>query len=125
MCCIYCWRRASGQLIRDSREADFATLCVTRSGEGEPLIAIVTFADPAGSTSIAAAVGSFLDAIPVATTRASYAETLARLAEHIGPSHPVAELTPKDYATVMAGWSAAAPATWNRHLSVLTSFTDW
>jgi site-specific recombinase XerD len=61
----------------------------------------------------------------VATTRASYAETLARLAEHIGPSHSVAEVTPKDYAAVMAGWSTAAPATWNRHLSVLTSFTDW
>jgi hypothetical protein len=38
---------------------------------------------------------------------------------------PVAELTYEDYAAVMDRWSGVAPATWNRHLSALVSFTTW
>jgi integrase len=34
-------------------------------------------------------------------------------------------LTPADYAAVMGRWDGAAAATWNRHLSALTSFTAW
>jgi len=34
-------------------------------------------------------------------------------------------LQPGDYAAVMARWDSAAAATWNRHLSALTSFTVW
>ena len=32
---------------------------------------------------------------------------------------------PEDYAAVMGRWDGAAAATWNRHLSALTSFTAW
>ncbi|GGT11993.1 hypothetical protein GCM10010176_065930 [Nonomuraea spiralis] len=39
--------------------------------------------------------------------------------------HPVAALTPEQYAAVMERWTAAAAATWNRHLSALVSFTTW
>ncbi|WP_433323193.1 tyrosine-type recombinase/integrase [Spirillospora sp. CA-294931] len=34
-------------------------------------------------------------------------------------------LTPDDFAAVMDRWNDAAAATWNRHLSALTSFTAW
>ncbi|MBF8187472.1 tyrosine-type recombinase/integrase [Nonomuraea sp. K274] len=72
-----------------------------------------------------AAVERFLDSITVATTRAGYAETLARLTAMAGPAHPVAALAPEHYAAVMDRWKTAAAATWNRHLSALCSFTTW
>jgi integrase len=72
--------------------------------------------------SLAVAVDRYLDSVQTATTRASYAETLARPADVAGP---VDGLTPKAFAAVMARWDDAAPATWNRHLSALTSFTAW
>ena len=34
-------------------------------------------------------------------------------------------LQPEDYVAVMKRWDGAAAATWNRHLSALTSFTAW
>ncbi|WP_031171394.1 tyrosine-type recombinase/integrase [Streptosporangium roseum] len=72
-----------------------------------------------------AAVERFLASITAATTRAGYAETLARLTAVTGPAHPVAALAPEHYAAVMDRWKAAAAATWNRHLSALCSFTTW
>ncbi len=78
----------------------------------------------AGGDSVAAAVDRYLDSIQTATTRAGYAETLARLTAHAG-DRPAAALTPEDYAAVMDRWDGAAAATWNRHLSALTSFTAW
>src|ERR1039457_5538633 len=43
-----------------------------------------------------------------------------------GPARrPAGALTPEDYAAVMDRWDGAAAATWNRHLSALTSFTAW
>jgi integrase/recombinase XerC len=81
---------------------------------------------PAGDRStVAGAATQFLDALQVATTRRSYARTLARLAAVTGPQHPVADLDPDHYAAVMAAWDDAAAATWNRHLSALVSFTTW
>ncbi|WP_214104042.1 tyrosine-type recombinase/integrase [Acrocarpospora catenulata] len=82
--------------------------------------------DVAGATiTVAVAVERFLDSITTATTRASYAETLARLTAMAGPAHPVAALQPEHYAAVMDRWKTAAAATWNRHLSALVSFTTW
>ena len=78
-------------------------------------------AEPTGE-SVAAAVDRYLDSIQTSTTRASYAETLARLTAHAG-DRPAADLTPDDYAAAMDRWDGAAAATWNRHLSALTSFT--
>ncbi|WP_240973601.1 tyrosine-type recombinase/integrase [Nonomuraea composti] len=81
---------------------------------------------PAGDRStVAGATARFLDALQVATTRRSYARTLARLAAVTGPQHPVADLDPDHYAAVMAAWDDAAAATWNRHLSALVSLTTW
>ncbi|MFI6802846.1 tyrosine-type recombinase/integrase [Streptosporangium canum] len=64
-----------------------------------------------------------LGALPVATTRRSYARTLVRLTAVTGPHHPVADLDCDHYAAVMTAWDDAAAATWNGHLSALISFT--
>ena len=77
-----------------------------------------------GGLSVAGAVDRYLDGIQAATTRAGYAETLARLTAIAG-SRDAGALLPGDYAAVMARWDGAAAATWNRHLSALTSFTAW
>ncbi|SCG59787.1 site-specific integrase [Micromonospora inositola] len=71
------------------------------------------------------AVERYLESVRAATTRASYAETLAHLVAIAGASRSADALTPEDYATVMRRWDGAAAATWNRHLSALTSFTAW
>ena len=88
-------------------------------------------APPAGAApaiaegaTVAAAVDRYLDSIQARTTRDSYAETLARLTALAG-DRPAAVLMPEDYAAVMGRWDGAAAATWNRHLSALTSFTAW
>ena len=81
-------------------------------------------ADTADGETVAAAVDRYLDSVQTRTTRDSYAETLARLTALAG-TQPVGALTPEDYAAVMDRWDAAAAATWNRHLSALTSFTAW
>jgi site-specific recombinase XerC len=74
--------------------------------------------------SVAVAVDRYLDSVQTKTTRASYAETLARLTALAG-GQAVAELGPEDDAAAMDRWDGAAAATWNRHLSALTSFTAW
>ncbi|GAA3622924.1 site-specific integrase [Nonomuraea rosea] len=82
-------------------------------------------ADPAGpAISVATAVDRFLACLRTESTRHTYAKTLTRLAALLG-DRPVAELTCEDYAAVMDRWNAVAPATWNRHLSALVSFTAW
>ncbi len=77
-----------------------------------------------GGLSVADAVDRYLDGIQATTTRASYAETLTCLTTIAG-SRDAGTLQPGDYAGVMARWDGAAAATWNRHLSALTSFTAW
>ncbi|MBB5782024.1 tyrosine-type recombinase/integrase [Nonomuraea jabiensis] len=79
---------------------------------------------PVGPTT-ATAVDGFLDSLTAATTRAGYAETLRRLLAVTGTPFPAAALQPEHYAAAMERWTAATPATWNRHLSALTSFTTW
>ncbi|WP_200871886.1 tyrosine-type recombinase/integrase [Actinomadura welshii] len=93
-----------------------------------PAVSVVAFPGrlgPTGAATLAAAVDRYLDSIPAATTRASYDDTLARLIDLAGGASPVADLTPDDFAAVMQRWNTAAAATWNRHLSALTSFTTW
>lgn len=58
-------------------------------------------------------------------TRATYAETLARLRMLVGDRFPTGDLTPEVYAAVMANWDARAASTWNKHLSALRSFTGY
>ncbi|MEQ4723706.1 site-specific integrase [Nonomuraea sp. B19D2] len=95
-----------------------------------PVVAFPGTPGPAGEradrrASVAGAVEAFLDSLGAATTRIGYARTLARLTATAGPHHPVAGLDCDHYAAVMAAWDSAAPATWNRHLSALISFTTW
>ncbi|MEU4411306.1 tyrosine-type recombinase/integrase [Streptosporangium sp. NPDC023963] len=91
-------------------------------------MAVVPFpappAETIGGESVAAAIDRYLDSVQTATTRASYAETLARLTALAG-DRPAGALAPDDYTAVMERWGGAAAATWNRHLSALTSFTTW
>ena len=79
---------------------------------------------PASGEIVTAAVDRYLDSIKTKTTRSSYADTLARLVSRAG-GRDTASLLPEDYAAVMDRWDDAAAATWNRHLSALTSFTAW
>lgn len=88
-------------------------------------MSVVAFPASPGPVAVATAIDRFLDSLQAATTRAGYAETLARLVEVTGPARPAAALAPEDYAAVMARWDGASAATWNRHLSALTSFTTW
>ncbi|SDI11735.1 hypothetical protein SAMN05421505_13458 [Sinosporangium album] len=85
-------------------------------------MSIHEFPTPAvdGSQSVEAAVDHYLDSVHTKTTRARYANTLVRLTALAG-DRPAATLTPEDYAAVMDKWNSAASATWNRHLSALTS----
>jgi site-specific recombinase XerD len=75
------------------------------------------------------AVSRFLKTIQSTTTRDSYAETLTRLIEIVGsgrgPANLVIALDCDHYAAAMSCWADADDATWNRHLSALTSFTAW
>jgi len=81
--------------------------------------------DPGGErVAVAVAVERYLDSLQTRTTRDSYGETLTRLSDLAG-HRAAAALTPQDYAAVMDRWDATAAATWNRHLSALTSFTTW
>ena len=107
-----------------------------RRGTLEPMavIALPTPPDPPGGDrpdpmtvrdTVSGAAAAFTETLDAATTRASYAETLTALATVTGAGHPVAELTPDHYVAAMNRWTAASPATWNRHLSALVSFTTW
>ncbi|MEU4411301.1 hypothetical protein AB0F88_42930 [Streptosporangium sp. NPDC023963] len=91
-------------------------------------MAVVPFpappAETIGGESVAAAIDRYLNSVQIATTRASYAETLARLTALAG-DRPAGALAPDDYTAVTERWAGAAAATWNRHLSALTSFTTW
>ncbi|MEV1243381.1 tyrosine-type recombinase/integrase [Nonomuraea sp. NPDC050022] len=94
-----------------------------------PVVAFPGAPSPASNghsgATVADAVAHFLDSLGAATTRTSYARTLAQLTAVTGPNPPVAALQPEHYAAVMTGWDTAAAATWNRHLSALVSFTTW
>jgi site-specific recombinase XerD len=72
---------------------------------------------------VAEAAEAFLARSMPATTRRSYAQTLTRLAL----THGELPLSALDSATldsfVSATWTTCAPATWNRHVATLRSFT--
>ncbi|MGH3754719.1 MAG: tyrosine-type recombinase/integrase [Pseudonocardiaceae bacterium] len=80
------------------------------------------FESPVTLTSRAEQTPSSPDAGPDPTRQ--HAETLARLTALAG-DRPAGTLAPHDYAAVMERWAGAATATWNRHLSALTSLTTW
>jgi len=116
---------------KDASASAVASLASSAStvGRGHPDQGQNAFPGSPGSaydpSAVAAAVDRYLESVRAATTRASYAETLAHLVAIAGASRSADALTPEDYATVMRRWDGAAAATWNRHLSALTSFTAW
>jgi len=76
-----------------------------------------------GNRAFAAAVDAFLSQPDLAmTTRAKYRQTLAVLESELG----AAPVTGVGIAGVLAKrWRDAAPATWNRHLATVRSFTRY
>jgi hypothetical protein len=61
-----------------------------------------------------------------ASTRRSYQQTLDRLERALGREQPFATLTTNQVtAAVTAAWDGCAPATWNRHVATVRSFTGY
>jgi integrase len=86
---------------------------------------VVAFAR-AGQT-LGGAVAAFL-AQPglAASTRRSYQQTLDRLEWALGRNQPPATITTDQVtAAVTAAWDGCAPATWNRHVATVRSFTSY
>jgi len=76
---------------------------------------------------LAGAVAAFL-AQPdlAASTPRSYQQTLDRLERALGREQPFATLTTNQVtAAVTAAWDRCAPATWNRHVATVRSFTGY
>ncbi|HJS93729.1 MAG TPA: site-specific integrase, partial [Solirubrobacteraceae bacterium] len=74
---------------------------------------------------IATAATAFLTRSMAATTQRSYAQTMSQLDARYG-NQPVSALdgaTLASFATTT--WGACAPATWNRHVATLRSFTAY
>src|SRR6266581_9161859 len=75
--------------------------------------------------SLASAFEQFLEVSSFARrTRQSYAEDLAPLLAEVG-QQPVAALTADVLQTFLARQESLAPATYNRRLAALRSFTRW
>jgi integrase len=61
-----------------------------------------------------------------ASTRRSYQQTLDRLERALGSDQSFATLTANQVtAAVTAAWDRCAPATWNRHVATVRSFTGY
>lgn len=72
--------------------------------------------------SISDATEAFLARKMPETTRRSYAQTMRRLAAEHG-DRPVAAVDGATLDGFLAVWANCAPATWNRHVAALRSFT--
>jgi site-specific recombinase XerD len=73
------------------------------------------------------AVAAFLAQPGLASsTRRSYQQTLDRLERVLGSDQPSATITTDQMtAAVTAAWDGCAPATWNRHVATIRSFTSY
>ncbi|MCA1697471.1 MAG: tyrosine-type recombinase/integrase, partial [Actinobacteria bacterium] len=61
-----------------------------------------------------------------ASSRRSYAQTLARLQAALGEERPVDRLGARELeGAVWEAWGETAPATWNRHVATLRSFVGF
>jgi integrase len=80
-----------------------------------------------GEQTLGGAVVAFLAQPDLApSTRRSYQQTLERLQRALGSNQPPAALTANQVtAAVTAAWDGCAPATWNRHVATLRSFTGY
>jgi integrase len=90
-----------------------------------PSSGVVTFAR--ADQTLGGAVTAFL-AQPdlAASTRRSYQQTLDRLERALGRDQSPATITTNQVtAAVTAAWDRCAPATWNRHVATVRSFTSY
>jgi integrase len=61
-----------------------------------------------------------------ASSRRSYTQTLARLKTELGPERALDHLRAREIErTAREAWGQAAPATWNRHVATLRSFSGF
>jgi predicted RNA polymerase sigma factor/integrase len=106
----------AASLTRNVAESAFLRRRADESSAGEP----------SGRT-LGAAADDFLAraALDRATAR-SYGQTLQRLRRTLGERLPLAALSPQDLAHAFeTSWGATAPATWNRHVAAVRSFSTW
>ena len=80
---------------------------------------------PTAMPTVAEAAAAFLDTCTAVSTRRSYAQTMTRLTATHGPERVTALDTEALQELLTASWDGAAPATWNRHLATLGSFTAY
>ncbi|MGO9791504.1 MAG: Uma2 family endonuclease [Solirubrobacteraceae bacterium] len=73
------------------------------------------------------AVDSFLAQPDLAdSSRRYYTQTLGRLRRELGPERPLQSVSGRELDQAVVGtWGACAPATWNRHLATLRSFSTF
>jgi integrase len=73
------------------------------------------------------AVDAFLAQPDLArSSRRSYAQTLGRLREALGADRPLDRLGARELErAAREAWGALAPATWNRHVATLRSFSSY
>lgn len=71
------------------------------------------------------AVDAFLAQPDLAgSSRRSYAQTLGRLQRQLGPDRPLQRVSGRELEqAVIEAWGGCAPATWNRHIATLRSFS--
>jgi integrase len=76
---------------------------------------------------LGAAVDAFLGQPDLASSsRRSYAQTLGRLRDALGADRPLDRLGARELErAAREAWGALAPATWNRHLATLRSFSSY
>jgi integrase len=74
---------------------------------------------------LADAVDAFLAQPDLATSsRRSYTQTLGRLQQALGAERPLDRLSARELErAALEAWGQAAPATWNRHVATLRSFS--
>ncbi len=77
--------------------------------------------------SLRASVDTFLARPDLsATTRRSYAQTLERLADDVGADRALDTIARSELALATEhAWGQLAPATWNRHIATIRSFTAY
>ena len=77
--------------------------------------------------SLGDAVDAFLGQPDLApSSRRSYGQTLGRLRDALGADRPLDRLGARELErAAREAWDALAPATWNRHVATLRSFTGY